>query len=401
MIIRGHMREGKQQLVRMLHLSDDAQPGSFRAMLLFGLGTLVSEISDYAEAKRYFDQCLDIARKLGDEPMIAQATTSLSWVDTESGDLEQGITLARDALELHRKRGDKRGMALALNSLGTAAVWRGQLEEAERWFNESIELRRQLGDRRGVGYLQVNLGMALLHRGRFDQAASILDEALATFILLRDTQLTAWNLSARGQLALITGDLASARAVLEESVRLWKDVGNKFGLAWSLSFLGLAESHAHNVETAKALLAEAERVFAETGSRPGLAIARRASAEMFVLMGDLQHGARALRDALTLTSALPDRVGIAALLELIAQLSARAREWIHAALFLATAASLREQARAPVTPLRKPAIDLLHQQVAEASGEQFPITQEQAKTAPLSDVLQVAQRFLRQLASSV
>jgi predicted ATPase/class 3 adenylate cyclase len=398
MVIRGHMREGRELLLRILRTSDESQPTAARARLLFGIGHLGGEMADLAEAIQYLEQCLDTARRIGDERLIAQAMTAVSWMQSQIGDLDVSETLTLEALERHRQLGDERGKALALNTLGWITLWRGDLDQAEQRFLESLRLRDDLGDRRGVAYEQTNVSFVYQLRTQFDQASNLLDEALITFSMLRDDQLLAWTLTAQGNVALLVGDPAKSARLLEESLRLWRDVGNKYGMAWSLTHLGLAFAHVGRFAEAIPLLRDGVRGFDETGSRTGLALACRAAAEAHLLADQPREALEPLRRALRLLGDLRDPVGVAVCLEMLAQIALRQADAGEADAFLSAAAAFRAVTGAPVPPVRKDSILRLQAEIDAATGASGH-REQQVRDASLEDRVSSALRYLDHISS--
>ncbi len=229
--VRSHMREGRERLERLLALPGAEARTRARARALHGVGTIIHELSDYAEARSFMEESLSIWRELGDKQGVAVALNSLGWLAFQLGDFGTARSLSEEGLLLHRELGERRGVAVALFNLGMVALHRSEYAAALCLFEQSLALRREIGDRRGCAYVQVGLSWVEQERGKHDRVAAILGEALTALRELNDRQLIAWALSLQGLVAHDLGELDRAQVLLEESP--WPErLGTKSSLPW-------------------------------------------------------------------------------------------------------------------------------------------------------------------------
>jgi predicted ATPase/class 3 adenylate cyclase len=351
-LVRSHMREGRERLERLLALPGAEARTSARAKGLHGLGTIVLEISDFAQARPFLDESLSIWRELGDKKGTAAALNTLGWLASQIGDLATARSLSEEALSRNRELGEKRGIAVALNNLGAVALHQSEYAAAIALYEESLALRREIGDRRGFAYVQVWLAWVHLQRGEYARATSILEEALAVLRELNDKQIISWALAHQGLLAYDLGENDRAQVLLEESLALGREVGNKLIIAYVLSYLGAVLHGQGKVVLATTLLEEGVSLSRANGNAWVFAPALQSRGSLACAQGELDRAAGLYRESLELWSKMGTRRGIAECLEGFAGLALVQGKPGRAARLYAAAEDMRQHIGAPRPPRR-------------------------------------------------
>lgn len=346
-VTRGHMLEGRQRLQRLLALPGGEARTSARARVLHGLGTVIYEISDYAQARPILEEGLSIWREVGNQRGMAAALSSLGWLAIEIGDIGVARSLSEEALLLNRELGEKRGVAVALFNLGSVALQQSDYPAALSLFQESLALRREIGDRRGCAYVQVSMGWVERQRGNHDQADAILGEALAVFRELNDKQLISWALAHRGVVAFDVGEYDRAQALLEESLALAREVGNKVIIATAFNHLADVLRSQGKVALALPLLEEGISLFREIGSGYGLPSALLSRGDTALGQREFDRASALYRESLTIWSRVGGRRGIAECLEGTAGLALAQGELERSVRLYAAAEAIRQAIGAP------------------------------------------------------
>jgi predicted ATPase len=257
---RGHLREARARLEGLLHRPGSDGPDA-RARVVEAAGGVTYWMGDFAAARRWYEECLEIRRGLGDRPGIAEATYNLSFAHGIAPPPQQDIATAtrllEEARDMFQELGDRGGVAKALWGLATAAYQIESWERAAELAAETVGLFRELDDRFGLAWalhLQ-GLGLAILHRS--EEARPVLREALGMFLDVGD----------RSALGLLIGDLAivaGSEGDRERAIRLAGAavaVEDEVGTGLLFSSAGIAE----RVRELEGLLPkqQAERIYAE------------------------------------------------------------------------------------------------------------------------------------------
>ncbi|MGD0404845.1 MAG: protein kinase [Candidatus Acidiferrales bacterium] len=226
------------------------------------------------------------------------------------GDYPAANALFGESLEIARHLGDKQGAAVSLNALGVNARDRDELGLAHSLFEESLGLWRELGDLNAIARALSNLASVLKLQREYEHAHSLHSECLAIFQGLGDRAGVAWSLNSQGDTARERGDYAAAQKLYEEGLAIFRELGDRWGIAGTLADLGNLEREQRNCGEAQRLYRESLKTFQE-----------------------LEH-----------------KRGVARLLECFACLAAAQQQAERSLRLAGTAAALRQNIGAPLTP---------------------------------------------------
>jgi tetratricopeptide (TPR) repeat protein len=231
--MHGHFGEARRWLRRALEAGSD-EPSETRAKLLDGAGYLAFEQSD-DEAVGLLEASLSCAREVGATSTTAFAAAHLggvlAWAGRGGSDVQAALAVGDEAVRLARKAGDDYVLAVALNNLGAIHDMRGDTERAAAYLEESLELRRRLGDMSGIALSLYNLADGALRKGDAGRAAALYSEAAEIASANGDKRHLCF---AYGGLALVAHRerrWEDAETHARTSLRLAKEIGDKRAMA--------------------------------------------------------------------------------------------------------------------------------------------------------------------------
>jgi predicted ATPase/DNA-binding winged helix-turn-helix (wHTH) protein len=175
---RGIMGLGHRITVEALARTRPDDRGAARCTALFDAGQMSCFMGRYAEARRYLDESLAIARILGDKQMIAQALQPLGLACLGEGDFRTAREHLEEALHLARDVGDKRDVAAALNAMAQLHRMEGDLDTAELLYEHVLAHARDLADAASIAIGLLNLAMVWISRASVPRARGLLLQAL-------------------------------------------------------------------------------------------------------------------------------------------------------------------------------------------------------------------------------
>jgi serine/threonine-protein kinase len=147
------------------------------------LGSAYHSWGAYAEAQRVLQAALADLRAQHDGPHadVAEVLSLLGTVAHDRGELEAGLTWAREAEAMWRVAGSPAQHATALTDVALSLNSLRRREEAEPVFREALARQRQAhgGDHADIAWTLNNLAWGLHAMGRLDEAAGYYEEALA------------------------------------------------------------------------------------------------------------------------------------------------------------------------------------------------------------------------------
>jgi tetratricopeptide (TPR) repeat protein len=152
----------------------------------YGLGDVREEfVGDYRSAIRCYRAAQELAHRIGDQRIEAEAFGRLGAIAAKEGRLRQATSFHERALQLARSIGDRRAEATILKYLGDVAYDQNDSERATEYIQRALAIVRELEDRLEEAYLLGNLGWVYIQAGRPEQASLHLHECRQLFAELQ------------------------------------------------------------------------------------------------------------------------------------------------------------------------------------------------------------------------
>ena len=222
---RGHLREGRSWLERMLGL-EPALPSACRAKAYTALGGLAYWLSDHETTETAYKSALNLYREIGNDEAAAEAMYDYAF----------------------------------------AAAMAGDHEEARQRFEASMEAAMEVGSTSLIARNQISFGLAALMEGDPQQAVTLLEGALAVFRQTSDRFNLMWTVGSLGQAYIEMGEIEKGRAAFLESLTLSSEMRNLPVIAAGLKTLAMEESSLGRHVEAMTLMGAAEGLQEATGA---------------------------------------------------------------------------------------------------------------------------------------
>jgi tetratricopeptide (TPR) repeat protein len=212
---RGEFDEGAARVRGALNAPGADSPSIDRVRVLYGAHLFAFRRGEPSGA--YAQECLDLARQLGDVRGESDGLTGLAREALRAGDYASVANYAGDGLRKARAGGDRaaEGSPLHLYAAGTRLS--GDYDRARELYLESIALGDALGDERRKQQEFHNLGWVELHRGDVGAAERMFAERDARPGL--DAMGDAWTELNRAGVALARGKRDEASLHFEAGKR--------------------------------------------------------------------------------------------------------------------------------------------------------------------------------------
>ncbi len=174
----------------------------------------------FDEAQRFSEECLAIAREIGNKDRIVAALTLLGAVALGKDDRAAAKSHLEESLALARELEDTFRLETALTGLAELYRIEGDLDAAEPLYEESLALNRKEGVGSNIAVNLLNLAMVAIGRGMGDRARTMLVEAFEI------ADRIGWQTTGRDALDVAAG----LAAFLEE----WERAARLYGAAEEL-----------------------------------------------------------------------------------------------------------------------------------------------------------------------
>lgn len=208
--VHGHFAEGLAALDAALEIAPDAED-SIRANILNGAGILAAEQGDYGAARRSWQRCAQVARKMADRGLLARAFGNLGRLDIFEGDYDSARRLFEEALETDP--GEEYVVAVGLQNLALIAIAQLDPDRALDLAEEACSLVVNADSPRLLEDAKLTLGRVLLERRELEAASSALEECLASKLETDDRAGFADCLDVIGEICAARGQGEAAATV--------------------------------------------------------------------------------------------------------------------------------------------------------------------------------------------
>lgn len=174
---------GYRGAVAMMDATDPGV-GTSRAQAVLGLAQ-VSRVRGQAEpARASYREALDSMPKGSERhPTRANILASFASLESQEGDYEGGVRMAREALEIQEKvfGAEHPDIAVTLNGLGTSLQSLERYEEAKRALQRSVDMHRSLEGPHSAKVAPPLSNLALIEQaqGNLDVARTMFEEVLS------------------------------------------------------------------------------------------------------------------------------------------------------------------------------------------------------------------------------
>jgi predicted ATPase/class 3 adenylate cyclase len=175
---RGFLNLGLRLYSALLEDAGINEQDGERCRVLFGAGQFSFYTGDYARARQYLEESLNVARTIGDERAAAAVLVPLGLACSGELDFAAANQHLGAAVELARQSNDKREISATLTALAMLHRAQGRLDVAEPACEEALALARECGDHELVGRYLLNLAMVSISQTQLDRARALLLEAV-------------------------------------------------------------------------------------------------------------------------------------------------------------------------------------------------------------------------------
>jgi tetratricopeptide (TPR) repeat protein len=175
--ISGAFGEGLDWSTKIMCLSAGDDP-VVRARAFNAAGTLAWYNGQYAQARRWHAQALQLQQAGADLAAVAWSLNCLAGQDLAEGRRESAGPLLQQALATARQAGDRRTEVIVLQNLTCLRWAEGNQRAAQQLAEDGLAISRSIGDEQLVALNVMNLGEIIAGRGDLRRGAELIQEGL-------------------------------------------------------------------------------------------------------------------------------------------------------------------------------------------------------------------------------
>ena len=157
------------------------------ALALESVGWSHFAASNYFEALRSMEDCVEAYRRLGSEKLITRGRVAVGQMLAALGDVEWTESLARETLAEGRAQGEPKFVHFSLHYLADCALWRGDAKRAVQLYGESLRAALDYGNEMEAATEMQGMAMGLMGSGRAEEGFRLYGASCARFAELQTT----------------------------------------------------------------------------------------------------------------------------------------------------------------------------------------------------------------------
>ena len=236
----GDFQGGLDYLNQALTLTVTLDNDEERAMVLHALGVSYElGLNKPNEALSYYQQSLDIKRRLGQKRGIAESLHAIAGVEDSLGRSQNALKHYQESLQLLREIGDTKGVGDTLFDFSVFYLTRGQNDQGLELAKQALQIERDASDLKYVALCLNAVGGAYFSKGDYDNALIYYQQALEAREKLKIPSETADTLHNLAEVYTTTGQYDEAVRQYLRSLDLRRGANDKRGTALDSNSLGV------------------------------------------------------------------------------------------------------------------------------------------------------------------
>jgi len=162
----------------MLEIRRKMDDTAGQSSALYSMGVIAYEIGDYERAKSWLQESADLLNGIGDTQNEAWSVLYLGMVDLKQANYTRAAQFHTHALKLAQERSDTFQEGIHLTNLARVSMRLGDYELALEQFVKSLEMKRQMKDLTGMGFALFYQGLIFIYQDRYEWAEGALHGAI-------------------------------------------------------------------------------------------------------------------------------------------------------------------------------------------------------------------------------
>ncbi len=188
------------------------------------------------------------------------------------GDYLNALAFYQKCLAINERIGDQKGIAGSLNNIGLIYREQGNNLRALEYYQRSLAIFEVIGEKKGLGNSLNNIGNIYGSQRNYPRALEYYTRSLAVREEMRDDRRIAASLNNFGVIYEEQGDTARALEYYRKSLAVSERTGDKNGMAASLNNIGVIYGDQRNYDLAVAFHQRSLAMREELGDMGGIAM---------------------------------------------------------------------------------------------------------------------------------
>ncbi len=192
------------------------------------LGSLAQELREFEEARRHYQQALQLKIEFNDRYSQANTYHQLGMVAQELREYEEARRHYQQALQLFIEFNDRYEQADTYHQLGIVAQELREFEEARRHYQQALQLKVEFNDRYSQARTYHQLGRVAEELREFEEARRHYQQALQLCVEFNDRYSQASTYHCLGSLAEAEEQYAEAKLHYQQALERYIEFGDDY-----------------------------------------------------------------------------------------------------------------------------------------------------------------------------
>ncbi len=216
------------QLFDALEGEAERQKQLWKAVSYHQLGIVAQDLREFEEARRNYQQALQIKIEFGDRYSSASTYHQLGIVAQNLREFEEARRNYQQALQIKIEFGDRYSSASTYHQLGRVAQEKREFEQARRNYQQALQISIEFGDRYSSARIYHELGRVAQELREFEEARRNYQQALQIKIEFGDRYKCAGTYAQLGLLAEAEENYTEARANLQKALEIYVEYKDEY-----------------------------------------------------------------------------------------------------------------------------------------------------------------------------
>ena len=201
-------------------------------------GEQLVESKQFDEALSYYEEALQLYRKLGYQAEIASTLITIGNVFQGLEHYDQALFYYREAVAISEQINNHVSQAIALGGLGETYLSLGDYQQAIDYLKKALTIQQQIDDAKGEASLLANLGNSYQSLGQYTRGIDYFQRALRIQREIGDRKGEAASLTSLGNAYRALAQYQLAIEYFQQALAIQDGIGDSYGKVDSLSSLG-------------------------------------------------------------------------------------------------------------------------------------------------------------------
>lgn len=257
------------------------------------ISDLAWEVHLSDSSRKYYEEAIDLATKLGNRELQAQNLNRLGIAYRNLDLQEEALKMYEEALKVAKKSGNQKEEAFALNNIAQIHYYQGSYEDAMAYYEEAKIKFLKINNLDGLGYTYTGMSVVQSEIKNYKGALELINEAIRIREELSDIKQVYISKMNRGRIYQLMGELEMAEKDLIEFIEYSLKDSRRAAMS-ALGELGNVYFKKRNLKKAEEMALKAIEINDESPSAKAMITAYELVYQIANLKGDTEDAKKYL-----------------------------------------------------------------------------------------------------------